>query len=253
MDRKRRLWIAVGASAVAGMIVLWIANVSPGIAATIVLSAVAAWAGVRTVIQGQEELGHARDQLEIARSEAARIPDLQLAGLAFRSADSVEEVRDAVEEMAEGEREREKARRLKAQGFYPPLLRGGFGGARHHTGRIPDAVLELRLENAGQVAARSITGTVALRSDTMQIMYFPNLHIEEVSEPGAEGFRSAEVVTIPELLPGREDTSLIGLWYYEGPEVGVSRHEGRQYTLRYDFITPDGHPCHGEISSSVAG
>jgi hypothetical protein len=102
----------------------------------------------------------------------------------------------------------------------------------------PDAVMEIELENTGRTAAHDVSGTISMKRDPLEILYFPGLDASEVSDPNETGIMTAEVGTIPEILPGRRGSFRVAIVIRQEPKEAV--------TLKYDFITPAGFPTSGE-------
>lgn len=110
---------------------------------------------------------------------------------------------------------------------------------RDYKGGTPDAVLEISLKNSGRIAAQNITGTIGVEGDRMRILNFPGLHASDVSTPWEDGFQTAELGTIGELLPGKTDCYEVAVFFTSKKGVGRSK-------IKYDFITPAGFRKSGE-------
>jgi len=103
---------------------------------------------------------------------------------------------------------------------------------------MPCAILEVRLTNRGKVAAQNIAGWLYVRTEDLTPIYFPELHVGDISGSDEDGFCRIRVRPIPELLHGDDGTFLIGALRGSNP--------GKSTTIKYAFITPVGIGTAGE-------
>jgi hypothetical protein len=244
-----------------GMLVLTILGV--------VLSAVAAAAGVYAVILTRQGNRTSDEQLRLQREQAAMIPRLRVANIRFLRPDDLEEVRDTLRHIEAGrrraraeeeqyerdmeawrrEQQRPGASRLNPQPMSRErrhlMLDQREHPERYYEGLTPTAILDLRLVNDGKVAAHDISGTLLLQHPHLQpIEGFPRMDASEVSGP-EEGFYRVNVVGIRELLPGDEITYRVAL-------RATPPGEDNMVEIGYEFITPAGFPLSGNQSVELA-
>jgi hypothetical protein len=248
-------------------------------AVSILIGGVAAGAAIRSVVLTRRGLEIQQEQLRLQREQASKVPELECSDVWFLDPEAVEEVLDTLKEMEEGkqEEERKKAEREQYQrelaawearrslsgigSFLPrpqdpensPLsylnhmhLDPLTSAQRDYRGPVPDAVMVVQLENKGRTAARDITGSISLHKDILELLDFPRLDADEVSGPDEDGFLTAEVSVIGELLPKHRGSFRVAVMIHLPPEETVTE-------LRYDFITPAGHATTGEWEIPIPG
>ncbi len=238
----------------------------------ILVSGVAAWAAIRSVILTKRGLETQQEQLRLQREQASMAPELKCSDVRLLDPMSVEDVLDTLQEAERGKREEERKKAEREQ-YQRELIvwearkkisgMGSFlsrpqdpdtspmrylntvpldpltSSRRNYRGPIPDAVMEVELHNKGRTAARDITGFISLHESVLQLLDFPGLDAYEVSGPDEDGYLTAEVSVIGELLPKQKDSFRIGIAIHWPPEETVIQ-------LKYDFITPAGHATAGE-------
>ncbi len=209
----------------------------------------AAWAtvsyGRRSSRNQQEQRRLQQEQLRLQRETATMVPDLKVSNVRFLQPSSVWEVENTMEEVEKAKREAEEEQQRNERGEWyipsaldPSMFDPQVRQKRDYEGPEPDAVMEIELENAGRTAAHNVSGTISMKRDPLEILDFPGLDASEVSDPDEAGIVTAEVGTIPEILPGRRESFQVAMVIRQEPKEAV--------TLKYDFITPAGFPTSGE-------
>jgi hypothetical protein len=245
----------------------------------LVFSGVAAWAAIRSVILTKRGLETQQEQLCLQREQAAMVPELKCSDVRFLDPDSVEEVLDTIQEAEKGKQE-EKHKKDEREQYHRDLAAWearqsmpGLGSMlprprdpdtdpirhigrfnldsltlaqRSYRGPIPDAVVEVPLHNKGRTAARDIIGFISLDRNLLELLNFPGLDAYEVSGPDKDGFLTAEVGTISEILPKQEESFRVAVTLYPPSKETVTE-------VRYDFITPAGHAAEGKMELTFPG
>jgi hypothetical protein len=190
---------------------------------------------------GRRSSRNQEEQLRLQREQSTMVPDLRVSDIVFLNPRSVEEVKDTMEEVEKRE-QAEEAQQRGGELYDPPidvtLYDAGVREQRYYYGPEPDAVMVIKLENAGRTAAHNVSGTISMERAPLEILDFPGLDASEVSAPDEAGIVTAEVGTIPEILPGRSGSFRVATVIHLEPKEDV--------TLKYDFITPAGFPTSGE-------
>jgi hypothetical protein len=207
-----------------------------------VLSLFAAVAGAWTTIYyGRRNSWNQEEQPRLQREQSTMVPDLRVSDIVFLNPRSVEEVEDTLEEVEKRE-QAEEAQRRGGELYDPPidvtLYDPGVMEQRYYYGPEPDAVMVIKLENAGRTAAHNVSGTISMERAPLEILDFPGLDASEVSAPDEAGIVTAEVGTIPQILPGRSGSFRVA--------TVIHLEQKEDVTLKYDFITPAGFPTSGE-------
>jgi hypothetical protein len=245
----------------------------------LVVSGVAAWAAIRSVVLTKRGLETQHEQLRLQREQAAMIPELECSDVRFLDPASVEEILDTMQEAEKGrqEEDRRKAEREQYQRnlaawearssvpgmgssmpkpqdpeasplrFYDRVNLGPLTSAqRYYRGPVPDVVMEVEIHNKGRTAAKDITGFVSLDGNLLELLDFPGLDSYELAGPYEDGFLTAEIGTISELLPKQKDSLRVAIAFHLPPEETTT-------DMRYEFITPAGHAAKGDKELTLPG
>jgi hypothetical protein len=216
---------------------------------SLLAGAVGAWAtvyyGRRSSRDQEEQRSLQQEQLRLQREIATMVPDLKVSDVRFLQPRSVWEVHATMREVEKAKQEAEEEQQRKERGEWympssldPALFDPRVQERRGYGGPEPGAVMEIELENAGRTAAHNVSGTISMKRDPLEILVFPGLDASEVSDPDEAGIVTAEVGTIPEILPGQRGSFRMAMVIRQEPKEAV--------TLKYDFITPAGFPTSGE-------
>ena len=202
----------------------------------------AAWA---TVYYGRRSSRNQEEQLRLQREIATMVPNLKVSDVRFLQPRSVWEVEATMREVEKAKQEAEEEQQRKERGEWylpspsdPAMPDPRVQERRGYEGPEPGAVMEIELDNAGRTAAHDVSGTISMKCDPLEILGFPGLDASEVSDPDEAGIVTAEVGTIPEILPGRRESFRVAIAIHQEPKEAV--------TLKYDFTTPAGFPTSGE-------
>lgn len=246
----------------------------------LVVSGVAAWAAIRSVILTKRGLETQQEQLRLQREQAAMVPELECSDVRLLEPAYVEEVLDTMQEAEKGrqDEERRKAERQQYERelaawearssvpgmmgssmpkpqdpetsplrFYDRVNLGPLTSAqRYYRGPVPGAVMEVEIHNQGRIAARDITGFISSDKNCLELLDFPGLDAYEVFGPDEDSFLTAEVGTISELLPKQRDSFRVAVTFHQPSKDIVTE-------IRYDFITPAGHTTKGKMDLTISG
>lgn len=155
---------------------------SIGIGVGSLLFAALAWPKARRSVQVSEE------QLELARRQESRRPQLVVEEVRLLEVEDVPEVLEAINDVEEEWRADREDEERRSQGFMSEADRlmwemnrskaRGFGET--YEGELPQEVLRVRLRNEGSVTATGVEAIVYLEADHLEpLEYFAD--VEEVS------------------------------------------------------------------------
>lgn len=196
-----------------------------------------------------------QEQLELARDQAARLPDLSVAGVRLVEIDEVNEVRDQVREVADERAEQEAAR--KAREAKQKELEGMSALQRkvemwsfddthrsnfhfdpfRYEGPLPDKVVLLDLTNQGRTTAFEVTGTLYFKAAYLEPLgYFSGKEGDIHLQDGVCGVEIGQARDI--MLTPKSQSSLI---------VAVKVHKRGTTQVSYDLSSPAGSSTRGTV------